>query len=183
MPRDEPIGPLSRRGLLGLISTAATGLAGCFGDGGDSGSETPSPDPGPGNGGTPTATSTPTPTPDVDDTIELRDSSDFQPRGTPIQPGDTVEWVNEGSVSHTVTAEAATLPESAAYFASGGFDSETAAIGGWEEDMAGEIAPGESYRHTFETRGIYTYYSIPYEEDVFGQIEVGNPTPTPTPEN
>jgi len=114
--------------------------------------------------------------PDADHTIELRDSSDFQPRGTPIRSGETVEWVNEGTVTHTVTAKGSTVPDDAAYFASGGFDSETAAIDGWEENMSGGLDPGETYRHTFETRGLYTYYSIPYEEDVSGQVEVGNPS-------
>jgi len=187
MPQDERSASVSRRGLLGLISVAATGFAGCFGDGGDSGTATPNADPDPGSEDTrtPTSTSTPTPTPTpgVDVTIELQDAADFEPPGTAIEPGDTVEWVNEGSVTHTVTAAADTLPDGAAYFASGGFDTESAATDGWNADQSGGIAPGESYRHTFETRGAFTYYSIPYEQDVFGQIQVGNATPTPTPEN
>lgn len=51
-----------------------------------------------------------------------------------ILPGTTVTWINQDSAPHTVTSD------------SGDFDS-------------GTIPPGESYTHTFESAGSFTYHS------------------------
>jgi plastocyanin len=84
-------------------------------------------------------------------------------------------------LSHTVTAAVDGVPEPDAYFASGGFGSEADAREDWEGAREGEIAPGESYRHTFDIRGVYQYFCIPHEDDdMVGFVEVGNPTETGT---
>jgi len=118
----------------------------------------------------------------------MTDDRSFDPNGLAIDPGDTVEWVNEGSLTHTVTADQSSFPEGAAYFASGGFDSESVARSDWNGGArAGAIEPGETYSHTFETRGFYRYVCIPHENSgengMVGFVEVGNPTPTPTSGN
>ncbi len=50
-----------------------------------------------------------------------------------IQPGESVEWVNEGQAPHTVTAD----------------DSS------WDSS---EVAPGREFSHAFDQPGIYTYF-------------------------
>lgn len=85
----------------------------------------------------------------------------YQPQEFEASVGDRVVWGNVGSRAHTVTAYGAMIPEEAAYFASGGFDSQDAALSGWPE--SGGIDPGETYAHTFETPGEHRYYCIPHE--------------------
>lgn len=89
--------------------------------------------------------------------------------------GDTVVWANSGSRNHTVTAYEASIPEGAEYFASGGFDSQSAAYEAWEEslDGGGVIQPAETYEHTFEVAGDYRYVCIPHEDaGMLGRIVV-----------
>ncbi len=84
----------------------------------------------------------------------------FEPRRVSVGVGGTVEWVNESGVGHTVTAYEDRLPAGAAYFASGGFDSERAA----QQDVgAGLVGPDGTYDHTFEIPGEHPYYCIPHE--------------------
>jgi plastocyanin len=85
----------------------------------------------------------------------------FQPVEYETSVGETVVWGNVGSRGHSVTAYEAEIPDRAAYFASGGFDSEDAAIGGWPNQ--GNVRAGETYEHTFDTPGEYGYYCIPHE--------------------
>jgi plastocyanin len=181
MTTDER-GRVSRRAVLGAVSSAAVALAGCFGDGNGTPTDTRDSDPA----GTPTPEPTPTASPTAsptsepaDATVELREGRRFDPQGIAIMPGETIEWINGSDLSHTVTASVDGIPDAGAYFASGGFDTETAAREDWEGDREGEIAPGETFRHTFETRGVYEYFCIPHENDgMFGVVEVGNPTTT-----
>jgi plastocyanin len=89
--------------------------------------------------------------------------------------GDTVVWANTGSRNHTVTAYESGVPDGAAYFASGGFDSEQAARDAWSEhlDGGGIISPGGTYEHTFEVPGDYHYFCIPHEDaEMIGRIVV-----------
>lgn len=85
----------------------------------------------------------------------------FQPVEHEISVGDTVVWGNVGSRPHTVTAYDDEIPDGATYFASGGADSEDAALSDWPG--SGGIEPGETYSHTFETAGEFGYYCIPHE--------------------
>ena len=50
-----------------------------------------------------------------------------------IQPGQTVEWTNEGAAPHTATAD----------------------DGSWD---SGDLPPGATFSRTFEEPGIYAYY-------------------------
>lgn len=84
----------------------------------------------------------------------------FEPRRVSVDIGRTVEWVNESGVGHTVTAYENLLPDGAAYFASGGFESERAAQQNMQDGLIG--ADG-TYSHTFETAGEHPYYCIPHE--------------------
>lgn len=137
----------TRRDLLrGLGTTALVGtalpLAGCSapsdGDGSSGGAD-----------GSPSAT------------VEMTDELTYEPETVEIEAGGTVTWENVGTIGHTVTAYDDELPDGATYFASGGFESETAARDGYPN--GGNVPEGESYEHTFETPGEYGYFCIPHE--------------------
>lgn len=111
-------------------------------------------------------------------TVDMTDGLVFDPAEISIEPGDTVVWENVGSIGHTVTAYEDDIPEEAAYFASGGFDSEQAARDAYPE---GDIGGGDSYEHTFEVEGTYGYFCIPHEgAGMLGTVNVGTGGGTPT---
>lgn len=142
--------------------------------------------------GTSIAASTATPTEDSAEgsthTIDMTDTLVFDPDSLTIAPGDTVVWETVGQIGHSVTAYEDGIPDEAAYFASGGFDSEDAARSGYPDK--GNVPSGESYSHTFQTEGTYEYFCIPHESaQMIGTIEVsesggggevgGGPPPVP----
>ena len=97
----------------------------------------------------------------------------FLPEEYEISVGETVVWGNNGSRGHTVTAYEATIPEDAAYFASGGYDDPETARDRWHNEGGGNIPPGETYEHTFEVPGRHHYFCIPHEPGgMIGVIDV-----------
>lgn len=108
--------------------------------------------------------------------VQMTDELVYDPVELPAKPGQTVIWENTGSVEHTVTAYEDRIPDEAAYFASGGFDSEQAARDAYPDE--GGIPAGESYEHVFETTGTYEYFCIPHESSgMKGNIEVSEEGP------
>ncbi|WP_267639200.1 plastocyanin/azurin family copper-binding protein [Haloarchaeobius amylolyticus] len=100
-------------------------------------------------------------------------ASAFLPDEYTVSVGDTVTWKNTSSKAHTVTAYGNAIPEDAAYFASGGFDSEEAARDAWFGKRGGAIPSGGSYSHTFEVPGTYNYVCVPHERGgMVGRIVV-----------
>lgn len=92
--------------------------------------------------------------------VSMTDGFRFDPKRITVSTGTTVKWTNDSDVGHTVTAYDDQIPADAAYFASGGFDSEKAA----RNDVSGGLlASGDSYEHTFEISGSYEYVCIPHE--------------------
>lgn len=87
----------------------------------------------------------------------------FRPKRLEVNVGDTVVWKNTSARTHTVTCYGGRHPDGAAYFASGGFDSESAARTAWQSSRDGGIAEGDTYEHTFRTPGEYTYFCIAHE--------------------
>lgn len=86
----------------------------------------------------------------------------FEPRRLVIDPGETVTWWNDGTNKHTVTAYEDRIPDEAEYFATGGFNSETAAR---TEDSKGEVlGPDDRFEHRFTTPGHFHYCCIPHED-------------------
>lgn len=145
-----------RRTLKGIGAIlAGVSLAGC--GGGDSGDG----DSGNGDGSGET-------------TVDMTDDLLFEPESITVDVGTTVVWDNVGNTAHTVTAYEDEIPDDAAYFASGGYDSEDAAREGWTpgDEESGDIPGGETYEHTFETPGTYEYFCIPHESSMVGTIEV-----------
>ncbi|PSQ06522.1 halocyanin [Halobacteriales archaeon QS_6_71_20] len=86
----------------------------------------------------------------------------FRPYEISVAVGDTVVWENTSTRAHSVTAYADRIPDDAAYFATGGYDSEAAAREAWN-GSDGAITSGERFTHTFESPGDYTYFCIPHE--------------------
>ena len=68
--------------------------------------------------------------------VEMRQSA-FVPSRLEVAAGATVEWTNRDQVAHSVTAD----------------------DGSWD---SGEIAPGGTWRHTFDAPGTYTIHCTPH---------------------
>ncbi|WP_458189156.1 DUF5059 domain-containing protein [Haladaptatus sp. NG-WS-4] len=108
---------------------------------------------------------------DADHVVEMKAVS-FAPEKLSVKKGDTVAWKHVGGEAHSVTAREGKLPTDANYWASGDFDSEKAATDGWEKGK-GAVQSGQSFVHTFETKGTFEYYCIPHESaDMTGRIVV-----------
>lgn len=148
------------------VATAGVALAGCSssddsssdgsGDGDGGGSD---------DGGDGGATQT--------TTVDMNDELAYVPKTIEVSAGSEVVWENVGTIGHTVTAYEDKIPDDAAFFASGDFDSEQAAKDGYGEGQGGNVAEGETYSHTFETTGTYEYYCIPHEMNgMVGTVEV-----------
>jgi plastocyanin len=119
-------------------------------------------------------------------TIDMTDALVFDPSAATIPPGTTVVWDNVGSVGHSVTAYEDDIPEEAEFFASGGFDGESAARSSYSagDPDSGDVAGGETFEHTFEVVGQYDYFCIPHESaGMVASITVEEGAPVePTPE-
>jgi len=117
--------------------------------------------------------------------VEMNDQLAFVPERIEVAPGDTVVWENVGSQGHSVTAYEDSIPEGAAYWASGGFDAEQAARDAYEfggSIDSGNVQAGEPYSHTFETEGTHEYFCIPHESaGMVGQVVVTENPSTVTP--
>lgn len=134
----------SRRSFLAVAgTTAATGLTGCLGT-------------------------------FTDDTFDVGMTGvAFKPPTLTVSAGTTVVWQNTSSRSHSVTAYEASLPEGAAFFATGGYETEVDAREAWESDGEGVIGTSETFEHTFEIPGKYRYVCLPHETSgMIGTIEV-----------
>ena len=140
-----------RRTVLRLSGVAlAAGAAGCGGSPPDGGEP-------------PTGDAEPT-------TVAMTDDLNFDPEVVRIGTGETVVWETTGAVPHSATAYEDDLPEGAAYFASGDFETEAAARSAYPS--GGSVGEGETYSHTFETAGEYPYFCIPHEAGMRGTVVV-----------
>ncbi|ELZ72035.1 halocyanin [Haloferax sp. Atlit-10N] len=88
----------------------------------------------------------------------------FDPPTLTVEVGDEVVWRNTSSRGHTVTAYEGTLPEDAAFFASGNYETEQAARDAYSNSLGGLIGSGETYTYTFDVPGEYEYLCIPHEQ-------------------
>lgn len=181
---------MQRRTFLAALGTAATvGTAGCVGR------ALSGPDYDVGMQSDSFLPRNPVPVPD--------DAPHWVPQEDPtieVRVGDTVTWYNTGSRNHTVTAATERhddifgggsegddhggghhhahppqFPDGADYFASGGFDTERAAVADFRRTLTGGgmIPPGETYEHTFETPGWYHYFCIPHRPaGMMGNVHV-----------
>ncbi|PSQ51592.1 halocyanin [Halobacteriales archaeon SW_8_65_20] len=91
-------------------------------------------------------------------------ANQFRPDSYTARVGETVVWGNPSSRGHSVSAYEEPLPDGAAYFASGGADSEATAREAFWDDSRGRLASGDRYEHTFEVAGEYPYFCVPHED-------------------
>jgi plastocyanin len=87
----------------------------------------------------------------------------YQPSSIVIRAGQTVEWQNNGHVSHSVTDDArrAAKPDDALM------------PRGVESFNSGNIMPGGTYKHTFTVPGRYRYFCMSHEiDEMVGEITV-----------
>jgi plastocyanin len=95
----------------------------------------------------------------------------FDPAEVSIESGETITWENDNNVPHTASAYEQSLPEGAAYFASGGYESEQAVR--QSTSSRGFLERGEAYSHTFDIPGTYRYFCLPHEENrMIGRVVV-----------
>jgi len=87
----------------------------------------------------------------------------FDPATIEVSPGTTVVWKNTSSHAHTVTAYEDSVPDEADYWATGGFDSQSAAENGWLDGNEGALYQDETFERTFETLGTHNYFCVPHE--------------------
>lgn len=100
-------------------------------------------------------------------TVQMNDDTPmYQPNRVVIESGQTLVWLNNGEVGHSVvddpakanTPEDALLPAGAKAFASG------------------NVMPGGKYQHTFAVPGIYRYFCMSHEADkMIGEVIVKAP--------
>jgi len=88
---------------------------------------------------------------------------DFRPEVIEVAAAETVLWRNTSSHAHTVTAYEEKIPAAAAYWASGGFDSESAARAAWRNGSGGALYQGDEYERTFAVPGQHHYVCVPHE--------------------
>ncbi|MBX0296492.1 plastocyanin/azurin family copper-binding protein [Haloarcula nitratireducens] len=161
----------SRRQFLRatVVTTGGIALAGCSNSGGSSADGAG--ESGGDGGSEPTTEASGGAT--QTSTVEMTDELTFEPKAIEVTAGTEVTWENVGSIGHTVTAYEGKIPDGAAYFASGDFDSQQAAKDGYGNGQKGNVPKGESYSHTFETKGTYEYYCVPHEMNgMVGTVEV-----------
>lgn len=71
--------------------------------------------------------------------------SGFFPAQVTISKGSTIVWTNNSANTAYVTPD--------------DHPNHTKYKGVWDDDGTGEIAPGETYSHTFSTTGTFTYHN------------------------
>jgi plastocyanin len=97
-----------------------------------------------------------------DDSSVSMEGHSFQPPSLTVQSGDAVEFTNDTSEAHSVTAYDDGLARRADYFATGGAESEEEAR---SDIAAGLLQQGEKFELTLEVPGEYRYFCIPHEDD------------------
>ena len=83
----------------------------------------------------------------------MTDALKFEPATLTVAKGTTVTWHNSSQTVHTVTDEPAKASKQ---------DDAALPSGaqGWD---SGNLNPGQTFSHTFDTPGTYKYFCIPHE--------------------
>jgi plastocyanin len=86
-------------------------------------------------------------------TVQLTDALRFDPATLTVPRGTTVTWRNTSQVPHTVTDD----PSKAASA------SDAQLPSGAQPWDSGNLNPGQTFTHTFDTPGTYKYFCQPHE--------------------
>ncbi|MFC3957158.1 cupredoxin domain-containing protein [Halovivax cerinus] len=100
------------------------------------------------------------------------DRNAFTPATVETRAGDPIVWKNTSGSVHTVTGYDGSFEGAAEYFASGGYDSESAARETWFDSQGGAIGTGDTFEHTIEVPGRYQYFCVPHELDGNGRARM-----------
>ena len=84
--------------------------------------------------------------------VNMTDALKFEPASLTIAKGTTVTWRNSSQMVHTVTDD----PGKASNKADAALPSGAQA---WD---SGNLNPGQTFSHTFDTPGTYNYFCIPH---------------------
>jgi plastocyanin len=91
----------------------------------------------------------------------------YRPSNIQITAGQTVEWENDGQVSHSVTDDPARANT----------PGDALLPAGTKPFNSGNVMPGGSFRHTFTLPGRYRYFCLTHEGDrMVGEITVQPPS-------
>jgi len=85
--------------------------------------------------------------------IHMTDDFRFVPDHPEVAPGDTVVWINDGSLPHTSTDRPGTA----------GVGAHNVLPAGAEPWDSGLLKPGQSYRRVFTREGEYAYLCVLHE--------------------
>jgi plastocyanin len=85
--------------------------------------------------------------------VTMNDANQFVPATLTSQRGTAVTWTNTGQVVHTVTDDPSKSINKADAMLPDGAQP-------WD---SGSIKGGQTFSHTFDTPGQYTYFCIPHE--------------------
>jgi plastocyanin len=95
--------------------------------------------------------------------VTMTDANQFMPANLTVPRGSTVVWTNTGQVAHTVTDDPAKAVNKANAVLPSGAQP-------WD---SGLINGGQTFSHTFDVAGQYTYFCIPHETlGMIGRITV-----------
>jgi len=90
----------------------------------------------------------------------------YQPDSIIIRAGETVEWVNDGAVSHSVVDDPAKANK----------PDDVALPTGVPTFTSGSVMPGGKWHYTFLTPGTYRYFCMSHEMDsMIGEVIVQPP--------
>ncbi len=96
----------------------------------------------------------------------------YHPNNIQISVGETVEWENDGQVSHSVTDDPGRADKPA----------DALLPAGVQPFNSGNIMPGGRFRHTFTRPGRYRYFCLTHEGDrMVGEVIVEPPAPVSSP--
>ncbi|MBV8450722.1 MAG: hypothetical protein JOZ29_00420 [Deltaproteobacteria bacterium] len=97
----------------------------------------------------------------------------YQPNSIQISAGQTVQWENDGQVSHSVTDD----PERA------NTPGDALLPQGVTPFNSGSVMPGGRFRHTFSKPGRYRYFCLTHEGDkMIGEVIVAPSVQAPPPQ-
>jgi plastocyanin len=85
--------------------------------------------------------------------VSMTDALRFEPASLTIAKGTTVTWRNSSQTIHTVTDEPTKASNKA----------DAALPSGAQPWDSGNLNPGQTFSHTFDTPGTYKYFCIPHE--------------------
>jgi len=95
--------------------------------------------------------------------VGMTDGLKYAPEAVTITVGQTVVWTNTSSMNHTVTADPARARDR----------SHVRLPKGAQPFDSGDMAPGATFRHTFDVPGEYVYFCIPHESaGMIGRVNV-----------